>query len=52
MYFSNYQLISDHLQTGPLCFNCDGIADPTQCHQARVCEADEVKQILPSLIFF
>ncbi|VDI57027.1 cubilin [Mytilus galloprovincialis] len=34
--------ITNHLQTGPLCFNCDGIADPTQCHQARVCEADEM----------
>ncbi|CAG2243611.1 CUBN [Mytilus edulis] len=42
--------ITNHLQTGPLCFNCDGIADPTQCHQARVCEADEVCQALSGYV--
>ncbi|XP_063411235.1 deleted in malignant brain tumors 1 protein-like [Mytilus trossulus] len=43
--------ITNHLQTGPLCFNCDGIADPMQCHQTRVCEADEMCYIQEMMRF-
>ncbi|CAC5397252.1 unnamed protein product [Mytilus coruscus] len=34
------------IKRGPICFNCDGITDPTKCHRIKVCEADEICQAL------
>ncbi|CAC5394166.1 unnamed protein product [Mytilus coruscus] len=34
------------IKRGPICFDCDGISEPTKCHHIKVCEADEICQAL------